>query len=625
MSAMEEPNNEADPEHCEDFFAEVKGRISGGTADRSLILNIPIWGWTGNGKTTSLLTALHFCEPLEHALGFALVSDTRDLVRLEGQVPEYRNLNLPSLALSTASRLRANQERFIDANPAEWPHATDEANHYLMACRSARTTLAYVLFPDLRGGSYREVDDVARTALKNAHACIILVNAEEYEGRTQDGKRYRDEVSMRLEECANAEIPACVMITKSDNAAQNEAADRALSKLSIIAGEHESLEKRIVRVSVVEPGIVADGRPPPVSDRKPLALIAAFVWTLDRALARPPSTIRANVPLLRARPDAVPPVELDLIPELRAAGDFSDGPGRIVACHGDVPNSLGLVFLDDSGGLLQAPVPVSGAIAKPQVVAFGQVDAWAELPEVKCVAIGSSLILGAKRSANSLWLGDRGGTLRRHDLSTTLACWDAVGDRRVVGVDGSGRLHLLDVESNKLIQRDFVSDFVKPTNRLTCAVLTQRGHVVVANGDIVKAVSLSRDGGFGPSFAPNLEARFDGEFSIANAAGLIVGSATAGLVVAVSAHSYQLPLSAPPSANTVAVATDEWAMASVSVDNRLRLWVFGDDDPRVSDMNHSPVLPTAPTSMIVSRRLVALTFPSGGWSVFRAFGLEQGA
>ena len=186
----------------------------------------------GDGKTCALLTAVHFSDPAQHPLSFALITNTDELVSLESSSEDYKGLNLVGTAVSTTARLRGLAAHFIDGN--DWPPGTDEPSPYILAIRNVTATLGYVLFPDLKGGSYRELDDAARNVLQRAHAAILLVNPETYNRKTTDGKRYRDEILSRLHEFSEAHVPVCVMITKADlYQGQHEAADETHSHLTM--------------------------------------------------------------------------------------------------------------------------------------------------------------------------------------------------------------------------------------------------------------------------------------------------------------------------------------------------------------------------------------------------------
>src|SRR5258706_16085734 len=98
------------------FFAECRKSIGEKERNRSLLLCIPIWGWTGAGKTCALLTAHHYADPGVHAIGFRVLSDRSEMERFEASSDEYRSLQLGALADTTKVRLAEISEGFIDKN-----------------------------------------------------------------------------------------------------------------------------------------------------------------------------------------------------------------------------------------------------------------------------------------------------------------------------------------------------------------------------------------------------------------------------------------------------------------------------------------------------------------------------
>lgn len=301
------------------FLTNIKDQLDRREADKNVLLNIPIWGWTGDGKTCALLTAIHFCEPAQHPLGFALVTNPDELVALENSTEEYKGLNLAGIALATTDRLRGLSELFIDGN--DWPPGTDEPSAYILAVRSINSTLGYVLFPDIKGGSFRELDETAREVLRKAHAALLLVNPEMYEKKTTDGKRYRDEILARLQEFGEANVPVCVMITKADRYQdQNQAADATHKQLTVVVERQRELQALLCRVSVVglDQSLVEE-KLPPAAERQPDHLLKAWIWLVSQALSRSTKEIRKLLPSvnIRAVGDRSAALTFHAIPELR--------------------------------------------------------------------------------------------------------------------------------------------------------------------------------------------------------------------------------------------------------------------------------------------------------------------
>lgn len=422
-----------DPKFLEQISEQLKARRE---HNKHILLNIPIWGWTGDGKTCALLTAIHFCDPAQHPLGFALITNTDELVSLESSVEDYKGLNLLSTALATTDRLRKLSGFFIDGN--DWPPGTDEPSSYILAIRNVTSTLGYVLFPDLKGGSYRELDDAARNVLRKAHAAILLVNPKMYQAQTTDGKRYRDEILNSLHEFSEADVPVCVMITKADlYQGQDAVADGTYKQLTILIDRQESLHALLCRVSVIGPGQTQAGDPPPAAaDRRPDNMVKAWTWVVAQALCRSVEDIRKLLPLVNVRGIGNQSADLKLqtIPELRQIGDFSGSPGRVLCATNDDPRARAFTFLSDQGELLETIIEPG---PQPQFKAVGNIPDW-DRADVCSYYITGELLIGPRSKCNFIWQGTKGGQLTKVPLPYEMASWVPMTPRRILGIDAAG-------------------------------------------------------------------------------------------------------------------------------------------------------------------------------------------
>jgi hypothetical protein len=359
------------------FFEKLHGQLKSRQADKNVLVSIPIWGWTGDGKTCAMLTAIHYCDPSQHPLGLALVTNTDELVSLENATEEYRGLNLAGIASATTVRLRELSELFIDNN--KWPPGTDEPASYVLAMRSIKETLGYVLFPDIKGGSFRELDQTAREVLRRAHAVLLLVNPEMYVKKSTDGKRYRDDILARVQEFASNKIPVCVMITKADRyKATTDIADQASNLLTMMLDQQPKLDQLLCRVSVVGVEHDLDGKDlPPADKRSPEHLLKACTWLLVQALTRSAPQIRKVLPSLnfQAIEGDGAPIKHSVVPELRPVGDFSAAPGRMLCATNDDPSSVAVTFVSDTGELLETVID-SAVTQKPEFRRVGTIPAW---------------------------------------------------------------------------------------------------------------------------------------------------------------------------------------------------------------------------------------------------------
>ncbi len=606
------------------FLNNINDQLESRGADKNVLLNIPIWGWTGDGKTCALLTAIHFCDPAQHPLGFALVTNPDELVALENSTEAYKGLNLAGIALATTDRLRGLSELFIDGN--DWPPGTDEPSAYILAVRSIKSTLGYVLFPDIKGGSFRELDETAREVLRKAHAAMLLVSPEMYEKRTTDGKRYRDEILARLQEFGEAEVPVCVMITKADlYQDQNQAADTTHKQLTVVVERQKGLQALLCRVSVI--GLdrnLIETKLPPAAERHPDQLLKAWIWVLAQALSRSAEDIRKLLPSvnIRAVGDRSAALTFHAIPELRQVGDFSGSPGRALCPTSDDPRSLAFTFVSDQGELLETPLEPT-ATQEPQFRTLGTIPDW-DKSDIQAYYLGGEFLVGARSKCNFLWHGTKGGPLAKVSLPYEMVSWVPMTARRVLGIDSAGRLHSFRQEGGKWVQLDFVENFIAPSPVLACAFVEQSSHVLVFNGTIVEGVAVSADGRLETRVAPDLAAKFDAPRALTNRLGLCLALSNAGQAnlsapgkpieigpVKVDAES---PLALAPYASMVAVTGPDLRLVAA--------FTTGTQVTKTSP-DHSPVLHANPQSMIWTNygELLAVSFEDRTWRVFRPLGL----
>ncbi len=449
----------------------IRSELQGLHQEGNVLLNIPIWGWTGDGKTCSLLTAIHFCDPIQHPIEFALVRNPDDLDVLEQSVEEYSGLHLAAAAAATTQRLQQLSEGFIDRN--EWPPGTDEPSSYVLAVRNISSTIGYVVFPDIKGGSFRELDETAREVIRKAHAAILLVNSELYRQPSTDGKRYRDEILERLQRFGRAHTPVCVMITKADlYRGPHPDTDATHKELSLIlqAGDFKA-SSLVTRVSVIgdDCSMVAN-QLPGAAERHPHNLVAAFIWTVAAALKRPLVESRKLLPPVNIRAIAERPVtvEVERVPELRRIGEYSGSPGIALCALDDNARSPAFVFVSE-GGELHETVIQGGSVENPTFQAIGSIPEWN--PDVECQAhyAAGELVIGARTECNFIWQGIKGGPLTKTSLPYEMAAWSAVTARHLIGLDASGRLHSLRFDSGKMVQNAFLEGFIAASPNLACS------------------------------------------------------------------------------------------------------------------------------------------------------------
>lgn len=605
---------------------QIRKEILERPQDSNVLLNIPIWGWEGDGKTCALLTAIHYCDPLQHPFEFALVRDPDDLNLVEESVEAYRGQHLASIAAASTQRLTELSKGFID--DCEWPPGTDEPSAYILAVKSVASTIGYVVFPDIKGGSFRELDETAREVLRKAHAAIVLVKPDQYEQPSTEGKRYRDEILDRLQRFGEAGVPVCLMMTKADrHRDQPSAADATSNSLAMIVERLKSRSSSLVtRVSVVGMDVqMVDDKLPPAEERHPDQLVTAFVWTVAEALKKPPVDSRklllsVNIRAIADRPAAVAATQ---VPELRTIGDYSDSPGKTLCPTADDAGSTSFALVSDSGEILEAVVRFSSG-DNPAFKSIGNIPEWDGSQESQAYYAGGEFVVGAKTKSNFLWQGAKGGPLTKTPLPFEMAAWSAVSSRRLVGLDASGRLHAFRFDGGRWHQTAYLEGFISPAPGLACAYVEHLNEVFAFNGAAVEGVVLDPDGHFAARVSPALQCKYDTGRVATNRLGLCVAVTKAGTAVtSASTKPIDLGPTKPDAAATIALAQGRHLVAVVGPDLRLTASLVIGAEVRRSIANYSPVLPAIPSSLTWSPRgeVLVATFADRTWALFKPFGM----
>jgi hypothetical protein len=588
-----------------------------------VLLNIPVWGWTGDGKTCSILTALHYADASRHPLAFSTITDTDELAAFESGYEPHRGQNLAAVATSSTEKLRQLSATFIDKN--EWPPGTDEPTTYILAIHDVARTLAFALFPDIRGGSYRELDEAGKEVLRKAHGVVLLINAEHYAGTSSDSKRYREEILSRIQRFTAAKVPICVMIAKADlYQGANSDADTTENALSIILERQPELDHLLCRASVV--GVdrqLQEQKLPPAAERDPKHLVLGWVWTVVHALCRPSEEIAKVVPSVNllgtsGRKAVVP---LEPIPELRQVAEYSNCPGAVVCSSSQDDQTQAFTFLSDDGGLLEVALPKDVA-ADPRFNEIGKLADFAPDAGIVGHYVSGQLILGPARTCNFVWYGLRHGILNKVALPTELASWVPFAQQRVVGIDAAGRLHSMVLATDKATQTNFLEEFVPPTEFATCGYIESRSTVVVYNGEVVHAVTMDSNGAFLERLSAGFVCKFNTKRTSVNKLGLCAGANSAHQLL-VSAVTKPIELGAVHPEAPFALAPHGSVIAAIGADLKLSVTDFSTGKARPTPAEQSPTLPSVPTSLAWSRSGTSLvvTFKDATWSVFRLYGM----
>lgn len=600
-------------------FNQIVDRLKKLEPNPARVLTIPVWGWTGDGKTCAILTVSHYADPVFHGIGLGLVDDPEEFERAIANVTEYDGLRLPDLARSTAERLPALTEQFIDES--SWPPGTDAPTPFLLKLRGIRKTYGFLYLPDLQGGSYRGVDGPARAVLNNADACAIMVDPIRYTSVEVDGKRYKDSIDTRIQMCVEKGIPAAIMISKADSAPPDNRtqADKTQVRLTRMIEDAKSVQ--IFRVSILGEEVQSvDESLPPASARKPIALLYAWSWLLAEALAMPAPDKMRVPPVKLAATAAVPQVHSLPIPEVRNLGEFSSSPGRVL-CALDQGTPA---FLLLEGDQLRVATLSNGG-DKPAVQRLGKlVDFVENKKHIRAESLSGSLFLGPPHNTNTIWHGTLGDNLTKVGLPFQMKVWVAVDGQRVAGVDESGRVHLLIRKGDRWEQQDFIVDFTPSAPRFVCAYISRAQTVVVGNGNTISAVKVERKG-FGDQQAVPLPLRYNPTSDArVSSSGIAVvyndENHTLEIVYGPESFEFELELAAMP--NALSLRPDSPWVATVTSDRQLTICHC--IDGKVIWATRTPTLSAEPTGLVWGMRssFILVTFESS-WAVFQARGFAH--
>lgn len=611
---------EAKAEAADDFYERVAKDVGELTEQPFVLLNVPIWGWQYSGKTCALLTALHYCTPELHGMGLARVKDTDELHQLEESLERYRGLGLSTLAEATTARLTELNEQFF--GDLEWPLGIDVAMHYLLEVRAASGPLGFVLFPDIMGGSYEKGDEVSKNAIANAHAMILLVDANEYQQATPKAKEYRDDILFIIQRCARDRVPTCVMITKDDEyQADSHLADETHANLTtLLERQQEGFVHSILRVSAIG-DIEGDwsNAPPTAAARKPERLVQGWVWALHAALTKPREETLQRVPRINLK-DATarqPRLSAETIPEIRIVRHQTGSPGTVLAAANRGRGSRFFVLDSDAGELTE--VSIDSETDSEEVGRSIPIEEW-QGHSPAAHATSGAVFLGP-RETDSIWYAARGQSLARTPLPYPMAAWAPIADRSLVGVDGNGTVHTLSFSSGKWVDKDYRSDFIA-TGNLSLGVVTPESLVIVHNGAATAAIRVTDKGKLGALAGLKLAVRYDTPRAAINSLGIVAALKSDNSLVFGREKEQAAGPTLPGADAPFALADASGSLAWVTPDHRLRAALISGDKLRVTPPEQSPQLDEAPSGMSWSTdgNLLLITFPSGSWAWARRFG-----
>lgn len=595
------------------------------------VLSIAIWGWQGDGKTTSLLTAVHYAEPPDTALGFAPVRERDELDEVASR-EEYRGLGLVHIANASTKRIDTLQKEFIDGRT--WPAGTDTGEAYLLRVEDVAKTRAFAIVVDLPGGSYSEHDAVAEAVIDSAHVIMMMVRPERWMAGDLGARAYKNMVRYRVRRCIQRRVPVCLLVAQADRSPDD--AQHVTSELqSLLDVLNSDSPARVFRVSVIGDDITlppSDGPPllPAPAERQPHQMVESWVWTLTKALEVEATSPSPRVPVVElARTAHGAASKPDPLPESRLVAEFSDMNGEVLCALPTRKGSPSFLTMASDGNL--AEVELDSTATVPRVSTLGQLEP--PIDQLTSGATGSVVgrvfagvvIVGNQRNPSHVWCGHIHDLVRRMDLPTDLLSWTPISAELITGVDAQGRLHLLRKTNNAWRQVAYLADFVEDPDNSYC-VYNPRSRVLEVGDGQGQAAVLVEANAFGPRVNAPVRASYD------DVSALLVGVAGSVADIDKGRDVYLTNLEdswhcgeAHPTAEVWGAlahsATDR--MAWVDPELRLRVSTASRTGTKTSDELLSATLPSTPRNMVwaYDDSVLAVDLGDGIWQIYRPMGL----
>ncbi|MEQ1856172.1 MAG: hypothetical protein ABL963_06875 [Longimicrobiales bacterium] len=608
--------------------------------DRPPLISIAIWGWMGDGKTTSLLSAVHYADALDHGLGFACVRE-HDEIREVASRPEFSKLALEHLARSSTVRLDELQTQFIEE--CIWPPGTDAGMPFVLRVEDASETRAFAVVTDLPGGSYSENDSVAEAIIKNAHAIILLVAPDRWTAGNLRARAYQNMVRYRIRRCSQLGVPVSVLVTQADR-------DRRVARtieaelLRSIEALPQSQMCRVFRVSVIDDERDEHGQdrpshdpPPAATQRNPTTLILAWVWAFTRALSAQAST-GIRVPIIELAQAAKQPADRNpALLEMRSVGHFSGIAGTMLCPLTSTENESSFLAVTADGILAEIVLTADGQ--PPRITNRAHLEDAGKLLGNDRMPVGGDpeegvstvlhhvgfsngeLVVGPQADPTHIWSGQLHDLVVPAPLGATISHWCYISTEFISGVDKDGRLHLLRKETGTWRQVDVIPGFVEPAeDGLFCFYLSGSRTVVAGGGTSVHAVEVD-----GAHFANRVESPFrpgfvGGDSPLANRAGTVAHvDQECHLIVTTTTRSDSVGLVHDEAMPYAALATNSSGLiAWIDPALRLRVSMVSTVETRTSQESLSPELAALPRAMkwALGDRLLAADLGDGTWQLF---------
>lgn len=451
------------------------------------IFTMPIWGYTGVGKTTMLVTLNRFLDNLQHAIELGLLNNADELQALQEKHKIYKDLNFQSVALSTRNKISNLDAEFcLDL---EWPNGTDKGSALLFSLDAIKETVGYLYMPDLPGGSYEEASPETRELMKNAHGCIILVDTLRY---NSNSLTYCKDVHRQIRFCVQMNIPSVVLMTKCDRIDLQDAKDKTWMKLRALEGQMETdlLCVRMVSIMGLEHKLEEDDKPLSVDSRDASSLIEPFLWLVEKILSVEDENYhQKQIPLqlnkIKKVTEAQPRV---LIPEIRSSGTYTVNGLNGLFCGEDDEvmystndNTLVKMLFDDDYVRTEDACLIDDERTSGMQIHFERGICFAGHEEV-----------------NYIYRGLLGDDLSKEDLGDYLKSWLVFNLDTIIGIDQHSRLIYLNHSGSQWNRVAYIADFISKDTKYEIFKLNDES-IFVSNTQEAYGVEINSNG-FGGKF-----------------------------------------------------------------------------------------------------------------------------
>ncbi|KXZ29347.1 hypothetical protein AYB33_17455 [Leptospira santarosai] len=500
------------------FFKEIREKHSELKFENKII-TLTVWGWVGDGKTVSILTAKHYLYLMMHGVSLGEIVDSRDLKELEKTDEKIENQRVSDLAKNTLSFIRDYSKEFIEN--CEWPKGTNKHIPFLFRIDTFTSLNAYLYIPDIPGGNFQDADELSNHFLNGSNGIIVLVDPKRYCESSYESKKYISEVRFRIKAAAEKGLPTVVFINKADDFSgiSTEIVDKVHSELTVYRSRLTGENYRILRSSVIGRSLIVgeedkvgkDGSTvflPDSNIRNPLNILKGWVWLIYNGFEHSLQT-NGTVPNLHYR-NSSGSINAGImnVPDIRHITNYKNINGYPILISGDSGDGLEIFFLTEDGELLSGKSINSSEL---KMTTVGKIIEFEDnLTELKCSVRDGFIVIGKRKNATYLFSGILGGNLTKSELEHPVYYWELLGNETLVTSNENGNLSLLKLENRKWISKDYITEFLPNPSKIELKY-DYKNHLLYAhNGNLSAGIRITENK-FGDRFDFKVVTQYDPE------------------------------------------------------------------------------------------------------------------